>query len=70
MIEILRAMETLIAASEEMVNSLTRPLADAALTEVYPKRNRHEVIGELQQAVDGAKAAIKARQEWQGESSE
>ena len=70
MIEILRAMETLIAASEEMVNSLTRPLADAALTEVYPRSNRSEVIAELQQAVDDAKAAIKARQEWQGESSE
>ncbi len=70
MIEILRAMETLIAASEAMIGQLTQPLADAALTEVYPRRNRSEVIAELQQAVDEAKAAIKARQEWQGESSE
>lgn len=32
MIEILRAMEALIAASEAMIGQLTQPLADAALT--------------------------------------
>ena len=70
MIEVVRAMDALITASEAMIGQLTHPLADAGMTEVYPKRDRREVIAELQEAVDRAKVAIKARQEWQGESSE